>query len=99
MHFGPLFFELLRKLVDIGGWKRGISHSKYEFHCHCLRCDENRTTPIGVLEKSNFALFQTEFFDSKLNTYRIQSRKFGFGLNIKCRKKYSKSLMCPYNPL
>ena len=30
MHFGPLFFELLRKLVDIGGWKRGISHSKYE---------------------------------------------------------------------
>ena len=30
MHFGPLTFELLRKLVDIGGWKRGISHSKYE---------------------------------------------------------------------
>ena len=54
---------------------------------------------LGELEKSKFALFQTEFFDSKLNTYRIQSRKFGFGLNIKCRKKYSKSLMCPYNPL
>ena len=30
MHFGPLTFDLLRKLVDIGGWKRGISHSKYE---------------------------------------------------------------------
>ena len=87
MHFGPLTFELPRKLVDIGGWKRGISHSKYEFHC------------LGELEKSKFALFQTEFFDSKLNTYRIQSRKFGFGLNIKWRKKYSKSLMCPYNPL
>ena len=88
MHFGPLTFELPRKLVDIGGWKRGISHSKYEFQ-DCL----------GELEKSRFALFQTEFFDSKLNTYRIQSRKFGFGLNIKWRKKYSKSLMCPYNPL
>ena len=30
MHFGPLTFELLRKLVDIGGWKRGISYLKYE---------------------------------------------------------------------
>ena len=30
MHFVPLTFQLLRKLLDIGGWKRGISQSKYE---------------------------------------------------------------------
>ena len=78
MHFGPLTFELLRKLVDIGGWKRGISHSKYEFHCHCLPCDENRTTPIGVLEKSKFALFQTEFFDSKVKYLSDTVKKIRF---------------------
>ena len=30
MHFEPLTFQLLRKFLDIGGWKRGISQSKYE---------------------------------------------------------------------
>ena len=30
MHFGPLTFWLLRKFLDIGGWKRGISQSKNE---------------------------------------------------------------------
>ena len=30
MHFGPLTFHLLRRFVDIGGWKRGIRQSKYE---------------------------------------------------------------------
>ena len=30
MHFGTLTFGVLRKFVDIGGWKRGISQSHYE---------------------------------------------------------------------
>ena len=30
MPFVPLNFQLLRKLVHIGGWKRGISQSNYE---------------------------------------------------------------------
>ena len=54
---------------------------------------------LGEFEKSNFAVFHPESFDSKLNNYWIQSRKFGFGVNIKSRKKSSKSLMFPYNPV
>ena len=27
MHFGTLTFGVLRKFLDIGGWKRGISQS------------------------------------------------------------------------
>ena len=53
----------------------------------------------GEFEKSKFAVFHPESFDSKLNNYWIQSRKFGFGVNIKSRKKSSKSLMFPYNPV
>ena len=30
MRFGPLTFWLLRKFLDIGGWKRRITQSKYE---------------------------------------------------------------------
>ena len=99
MHFGPLTFHLLRKFVDIGGWKRGISQSKYESISIVYHVMRAVTTPLGEFEKSQFALFQPEIFDSKLNNYRIKSRKFGFGVNIKSKKICSKSLMCPYNPL
>ena len=87
MRFGPLTFWLLRKFLDIGGWKRGIRPVTLSWvYRHFLPCDENRTTPLGEFEKCKFALFQPEFFDSNLNNCRIQSRKIGFGVNIKSRK-------------
>ena len=59
MHFGTLAFGVLRKFVDIGGLKRGISQSHYESTRHFLPCDENRTTPLGEFEKCKFAIIPT----------------------------------------
>ena len=99
MHFVPVTFQLLRKFVHICGQKRGISQSKYESTDIVYHVMRTGLPPQGSSKNPSFALFQPEFFDSKLNNYRIQSRKFGFGVNVKCWKKCSKSLICPYKPL
>ena len=40
----------------------------------------------GSSKNASLLLFHPEFFDSKFYNCRIQSRKFGFGVNIKSRK-------------
>ena len=87
MHFGSLTFWLLRKFLNVHGWKGGISHSHYEstdiFH-HVMRTG----LPLyGSSKNASLPLFHPEFFDSKFYNCRIQSRKLGFGVNIKSRKK------------
>ena len=41
----------------------------------------------GSSKNASLPLFHPEFFDSKFYNCRIQSRKLGFGVNIKSRKK------------
>ena len=57
----------------------------------CLPCSCRQSHPLGLLKKSNFALFQLEICALKSNNYWIRSRKFGLEMKIKSLQNCSKS--------
>ena len=70
MHFVPLNY--LESLFISVYRNEVLASTKYE-STDIVYHVKNRTTL--KFEISKFALFQSEFFDSKLNNYRIQSRQ------------------------